>query len=393
MCRDREPRLGRSAVNVVPSEGGLRVVGVSVDDASDWNQPLPRGKRSQFFGELARRVELVGVVQPGLSLAQIARIYALSFHPSKVRWQARAGFGRPIAKLRTKSVQNALDRYAGLYDLIIQVQTLCAPGLGRADIPYAIYTDNTMALTQRCYPVWAPLSASGAKWWMEFEAEVCRSAHAVFTYSEFARNSVIEDYGCPPERVVAVRTGANQLLDSVEEKSYLAPRALFVGIEFARKGGSVLLEAWPVVRERVPDAELMIAGPPRTPMGALPPGVTWKGSVDRSELDRLYKSASVFVMPSLFEPWGHVFLEAMGYGLPCVGTLCCAMPEIIRDGVTGRLVPSGETEPLADALIELLSDPAKRSAMGRGAHARVLEENRWSDVVDRVMEHLDRTLS
>ncbi len=52
----------------------------------------------------------------------------------------------------------------------------------------------------------------------------------------------------------------------------------------------------------------------------------------------------MFVLPSKFDAWGHVFVEAMGNGLPCIGTNCCAMPEIIEEGVTGRLVPRADPE-------------------------------------------------
>jgi len=377
----------------MPSSAGLRVLGVSLPDVSDWGEPLPQGKWSQFFGALAQRFELIGVVRPELSQAERYLNFARRFHPRKSRWKARAGFNRSLAMRRTEAVQRGLSRYDSSFDLIMQLQTLCAPGFDRAGIPYAIYTDNTMALTQRIYPAWAPLSADAAAWWMQFEAEVCQSATAVFTYSEFARRSVVDDYGCSPESVVTVGAGANQLLDSLGNKDYSVPRALFVGIEFTCKGGHVLLEAWPIVRERVPEAELIIAGPAQAPKKRLPAGVTWMGWVDRTRLASLYQSASVFVLPSLFEAWGHVLFEAMGHGLPCIGTTCCAMPEIIDDGVTGRLVPRYESEPLAAALIELLADPVKTAAMGRAAHTSVLQGNRWSDVVERVVAHLDVNFS
>jgi glycosyltransferase involved in cell wall biosynthesis len=369
--------------------GGLSVLGVSLPDVSDWREPLPQGQWSQFYSQLAQRVELVDVIRPRLSRSERYLNYARTFYPRKSRWKARAGFNRSLAMAQTEKAQRGLSRYEGSYDLIMQLQTLCAPGFDRAGIPYAIYTDNTMALTQRIYPAWAPLSARAAASWMRFEADVCRSATKVFTYSEFARRSVIDDYGCSPDSAVAVGAGANQLLDSLDEKDYSTPRALFVGVDFTIKGGHVLLEAWPLVRERVPDAELIVAGPSRAPKTGLPPGVSWMGWVDRARLASLYRSASVFVLPSLFEAWGHVLLEAMGHGLPCIGTSCCAMPEIIDEGVTGRLVPRSEPEPLAQALVELLTDPDRASAMGRAAHARVLREHRWTDVLDRVMAHLD----
>ena len=366
----------------------LRVLGVSLPDVSDWREPLPQGQWSQFYSQLAKRVELIDVIRPRLSQAKRYLNFARTFHPRKSKWKARAGFNRSLAMAQTNTVQRGLSRYEGSYDLVMQLQTLCAPGFDRAGVPYAIYTDNTMALTQRIYPAWAPLSADAAAWWMRFEADVCRSAAVVFTYSEFARRSVIDDYGCSPDSVVAVGAGANQLLDSLDGKDYSVPRALFVGIDFTIKGGHVLLEAWPLVRERVPDAELIIAGPARAPKTGLPAGVSWMGWVDRTRLASLYRSASVFVLPSLFEAWGHVLLEAMGHGLPCIGTSCCAMPEIVEEGVTGRLVARYEPEPLAGALVELLANPDTASAMGHAAHANVLEGKRWSDVIDRVMAHL-----
>jgi glycosyltransferase involved in cell wall biosynthesis len=371
------------------SSGGLRVLGVSLPDVSDWPELLPQGQWSQFYSHLAQRTELIGVVRPQLSRAERYLNLARTFQPRKSRWKASAGFNRSLAITRTKAVERGLSQYEGSYDLIMQLQTLCTPGFDRGGIPYAIYTDNTMALTQRFYPAWAPLSADASAWWMQYEAEICRSAAAVFTYSEFARRSVIDDYGCSPDSVVAVGAGANQLLESLGEKDYTVPRALFVGIGFTVKGGDVLLDAWPLVRERVPDAELIVAGPAQEPKTGLPPGVSWMGWVDRTRLASLYQSASVFVLPSLFEAWGHVLLEAMGHGLPCIGTSCCAMAEIIDEGVTGYLVPRYEAEPLAGALIEMLTNPDKTAAMGNAAHANVLQGKRWSDVIDRVMAHLD----
>jgi glycosyltransferase involved in cell wall biosynthesis len=362
-----------------------RILGVSVPDVSDWNDAVPRGKWSQFFTALAQRFELDDVVQAEVSRRAYYLNLARSFRPRKREWLARAGFNQSLARERTAVMEHGLRRHQGSYDLVMQLQAFCAPGAGT---PYAIYTDNTMALTQRLYPAWAPLSRRLAAEWMRFEADVCNSAIAVLTFSEFARRSVIDDYGCLPERVAAVGAGANQVLDDLEDRHYAAPRALFAGMDFTRKGGHVLLEAWPTVREHVAGAELVIAGPSHDPRGADVAGVQWVGRVGGDELADLYRSASVFVLPSLFEPWGHVFLEAMGHGLPCIGTSCCAMPEIIDDGVTGRLVAPGEPEPLAAALIALLADPAKASAMGRAAHAKVANGDRWSDVIDRVAAQL-----
>jgi len=369
--------------------GRLRVLGVAVPDVSDWREPLPSGKWSQFFAALGQRFELVDVVQPELSAADRYLNLAHSFSVSKRVWKARAGFNSGLVKRRTEAVQRALGRHAGSYDLIMLLQTLCTPGFDRGAVPYAVYTDTTMALIQRVYPAWAPLPRDAATRWTRFEAEVCRQAEAVFTCSEFARGSMVEDYECSPARVVSVGAGTNQWLETLDGKDYGSRRAVFVGMDFARKGGEVLLSAWPKVRDRVPGAELVVAGPKRAPRGSRLAGIRWAGRIDRAELAELYRSASVFVLPSLFEPWGFVFFEAMGHGLPCIGTTCCAMPEIIDDGVTGRLVPCGQPEPLAATLSELLANPAKAAEMGGAAHAKVLNGNSWGDVAERIASYLE----
>ncbi|MGH2895156.1 MAG: glycosyltransferase family 4 protein [Solirubrobacteraceae bacterium] len=364
----------------------LRVQGVALPDVSDWATPVPPGKWSQFFKALAERTTLVGVARPVPSRVDQALTLARAFHPDRAQWRGRYGFSLDRVARLDRRLRAELAPQRDGFDLIVQLQTLCSPRSVGA--PYVIYTDNTFALTRRIYPVYAALPERDSQRWQQFEAEVCHGAQTVFTFSEFARRSVIDDYGCPPDRVLSVGAGANQLAATLDGKDYAARRALFVGSPFAHKGGGVLLRAWRLVRERVPDAELQIVGPRRDPAPGFGHGVSWAGRIDRAALARLYRAASVFVLPSLFDAWGHVFVEAMGNGLPCIGTDCCAMPELIADGQSGRLVAREAVEPLADALCELLTDPELAARMGRAGYERVQRELRWEHVIDRVMGRL-----
>ncbi|HWE32966.1 MAG TPA: glycosyltransferase family 4 protein [Solirubrobacteraceae bacterium] len=365
-----------------------RLIGVSIPDVSDREQALPTGQWSRFFRALGQRVTVVDVIQPKLTQAQELLNRAINFHPDLVRWKAQAGFNLKRVQVLTRMVERELVRAAGSYDLVIQLQTVCRPGLPSAGRPYVIYTDNTFALTQRFYAQWAPVSHSRVRRWTAFEADVCRSAEHVFTFSEFARRSVIDDYRCEPSQVTAIGAGANQLREAIPVRQPGDPTALFVGRRFELKGGLTLLRAWSRVREQIPTAQLVIAGPDHGPPNGLGPGVRWLGRVDRAQLDKLYADASVFVLPSMFEAWGHVFVEAMGYGLPCIGTTRCAMPEIIEGGTTGLLVSPAEDESLAQALIDLLGDPQKAQEMGRRGHARVLERFTWEHVAARLVAAL-----
>jgi glycosyltransferase involved in cell wall biosynthesis len=200
----------------------------------------------------------------------------------------------------------------------------------------------------------------------------------------------VDDYRCDPSKVVAVGGGANQsLTDPPVDKSYAAPRGLFGGDDFERKGGQFLLEAWENVVQRVPGAELVVAGPPRDHRKPHATGIVWEGTVDRQRLAQLYREASLFILPSLFEPWGLVFQEAMANALPCIGSSCCAIPEIIEEGQTGRLVPPGDAGALAEAIAGLLAAPDELQRMGHAAYASAMNRDRWSAVAGRAIAQLD----
>jgi starch synthase len=342
---------------------------------------------------IAERDPLAGSIAPELNPVADLLIKLRHFNRDRATWRARAGFSETNFRALSGAVERELRRRRSSFDLIFQAQTVFSPGDLREGRPFVVYTDNIISLTQRFYPAWAPLSASGFRRWRELEAEVLRAAAHVFPWSDFVRDAMIDDYGLEPSRVSSVGAGANLLMSTLESRRWDSARALFVGRDFARKGGRELLAAWAHVRRRLPHARLTVVGSPQAPDGAELAGVDWLGTVEsQAELRRLYEEASVFVMPSLFEPWGHVFLEAMGCGLPCIGADHCAMPEIIADGATGLLVPPGEVEPLAEALERLLGDPLLAEEYGRRAHASILSGKGWSDVAGRIVPALESAI-
>ena len=142
---------------------------------------------------------------------------------------------------------------------------------------------------------------------------------------------------------------------------------MYVGKDFSRKGGEYLLKAFNIVRKTIPDAELRIIGPE---LNKVPDGVKCLGFVSKyddkslSALLEEYRKARVFVVPSLYEPFGISFAEAMAHRVPCIGTNICAMPEVIKNGVTGFVVPPADEESLADRIIQLLSSEEMCVEMG-----------------------------
>ena len=225
---------------------------------------------------------------------------------------------------------------------------------------------------------------------LRYEEAVSNRMTAVFTFSEYLRQSFIRDYHVPEAKVFNVGGGIN--LSTFPEpdpaKDYTANRILFIGTQFERKGGPQLLEAFRIVRQSIPNAELRIVGP--AIVSGLPPGAVAHGhlsktsAADAEKLEALFRDSTLFALPSLYEPFGIAPLEAMLYGIPCVVTDAWALAESVTPGRTGALVEKGSVPDLAAKLIQMLTDPERLRKMGREGREQVLARYTWPTVAGRM---------
>ena len=109
----------------------------------------------------------------------------------------------------------------------------------------------------------------------------------------------------------------------------------------------------------------------------------------RCDLPPIYRSASVVVIPTLFEGLGMVVLEALACGVPVVVTRC-GPDQVVRDGIDGIVVPPGDAEALAEAIERLYADPELRSRMGRNARERAVAHN-WDTYFEHALAALRST--
>lgn len=269
-------------------------------------------------------------------------------------------------------------------DVVLQNGALFAPG-NPPPSDYVLLLDHTRALTMAERPTaggWLPPPVDYGPGWKERETRLYRDARAIATFSRRVAESLQRDYGVRGERLHVVGGGANVWPDAPERLDD-GETILFVGKDFRRKGGQVLLSAFERLRrQRAGRTRLMIAGPRERP--ALPEGARWLGQVDLRSLEALFARSTVFALPTLREPFGLAFLDAMACAVPCVGTLVGAVPEIVEHGVTGLLVPPGDEQALARALGDLLDDRAGAQAMGAAGRERVSVRFRWQHVGERL---------
>lgn len=151
----------------------------------------------------------------------------------------------------------------------------------------------------------------------------------------------------------------------------LAPDAIvfgFVGRFEVRKGLRELMHAWPTVARAVPAAHLVLVG-----RGDLEPELLdWTATTERvvllgyrGDVAAVLRALDVLVVPSHWEGFGLVAAEGMAAAVPVIASNASSLPELVRDGVTGLLVPPADAGALAGAMVSLASDPDIRAGMGR----------------------------
>lgn len=262
--------------------------------------------------------------------------------------------------------------------------------------------------------------------WMEREA--FEQADGVIAVSKAMRADILRSYpSIDPEKVHVVYNGIDieEWKPTVDEDAVRAlgidpsrRSVVFVGRITRQKGLPYLLRAVASLPE---DVQIVLcAGAPDTPeimaevtglvesLRESRQGVVW---IDRmlshGEIVNVLSSGTVFVCPSVYEPLGIVNLEAMACGIPVVGTKTGGIPEVVADGLTGRIVPIDQvqdgsgtpTDPdrfvadLAATLEEVLADEGLAKLMGRAGRLRVETEFTWDAIAQRTRQVYDEVLA
>ncbi len=206
-------------------------------------------------------------------------------------------------------------------------------------------------------------------------AKVLRKAAAIVTWCHWAKNSLMEDYGIDGDRIHVISPGADvERFPFGRERRVNGQerpvRLLFVGGDFHRKGGNVLLQAHRAgLRDRV---ELHLVTQEEV---APERGVhVYRGLAPNSpKLLSLYEEADIFVLPTLGDCFPVVLSEAMAAGLPIVTTNVGALPEAVEPGLNGFVIPAGDDVALVSALDVLARNPRLRVEMGLNGR-RIAEE-------------------
>jgi glycosyltransferase involved in cell wall biosynthesis len=228
-----------------------------------------------------------------------------------------------------------------------------------------------------------------------------KRASAFTAVSQFQAKEIAADLSLAEDKIHVI---PNPISPALLRQALAQPRVepstpvvLYTGRIEVQKGSLELLRSVDRVASRFPDVEYVIAGARHNSIddrmlnSALGVNGTRKhvrmvGHVPWQNLADLYRRASVFVMPSFYETFGISVIEAMAFGLPVVATRAGGLPEVVEDGVTGILVPPGDSEALAEAQLRLLLDPDLRRRMGQAGRERVQSEFTVDRIVSQMLD-------
>jgi len=283
--------------------------------------------------------------------------------PLRGNWSARASLRARRLLMR----DHAADRYDALFFHTQVTTLLSAPLMRRA--PTVISLDATPRNYDMVGAAYGHQESGGVA--EEFKRRLnmrpLQAARALVTWCDWARRSLIDDYGVDGERITVIAPGVNlDLWPRPAPRDGAGPvRVLFVGADFARKGGEILLQAFAGLEDR---CELHIVT--KAPLEERPGVRVYRDVAPNSDLlKNLYATADLFVLPTLADCFPLVVQEAMAAALPIVATAVGAIPEAVSDGQTGLLAPPGDARALRAALETLIDDPSRRHGMGTAGRA------------------------
>ena len=236
-----------------------------------------------------------------------------------------------------------------------------------------------------------------------------RRANEVLCVSHFTERRLTEKVNTVSTRVVPEGVDFERFQLPVD--SSLVPEGryiLSVGPIKPRKGYSVSLEAFAIAKRQMPDLQYYIVGMVHddsfhqqllsvAQQAGVADSVHFLGQVPDDQLIALYRGCSLFTLTPLtlgtqFEGFGLIYLEANSCGKPVVGSYGCGAEEAIVDGETGLLVPPGQPEATASAMLRLLGDPVSADRMGATGQERARLMS-WDVTAAKLIEQYERSLS
>jgi glycogen(starch) synthase len=235
------------------------------------------------------------------------------------------------------------------------------------------------------------------------ERWLCRDAAAVIACSRFMAAEVSRLYQLDPAEVRVIGNGADPVESRSESETgetraaqayHGTPLLVFAGRLVHEKGLQELIKALPLLRDELPGVRLVVAGTgrqladqqDRAARYGVSDLIDWVGFLDATELAGLLAAADLVVVPSLYEPFGMVALEAQLAGTPVAVSDTGGLAELVEPGVTGLRFTPESPAAIAAAVRDVVADPDGAWSRAVRAQRRARDEFGWDTVARRTAE-------
>lgn len=272
---------------------------------------------------------------------------------------------------------------------------------GALDLPFFKYPKNQKhyLYCDSSWNLWTSYSTSmtgySKKLLKDAEKLDTKAYHQVehiFSVSEYVKENLIAHYNVNPTKITVVGTGLGVIKPYYGEKNYSNGKILFVAKgRFEDKGGPLVLKAFQIALKSYPHLHLIIVGQDAYKVNINLPNVKTYGFLSKEKLQELFNESSLFLMPSINEPWGLVYLEALACRMPIVGLNRNSFPEINKNGVLGYGLNEMDPERIAEILIDAFSTPQKLSETGLKAQKYCLDKFSWNKTVTKIIKTIENT--
>lgn len=206
----------------------------------------------------------------------------------------------------------------------------------------------------------------------------------LFTMGHWLKEWLVK-HGLPESHIHAVGGGCNVNTSLIKKEVKTNNKILFVGKAFKRKGGYITYEAFKLLRDQGKNVELYVIGPSENPIKESIEGYHYIGQIPFCEEAKYFNMCDIFCMPSYFEAYGLVFVEALSFGLPCIGRNCYEMPYFIDEGKTGLLLKNDDPRELSELMLQILENVSfANNVLSR--QEQYIKNYSWDAVANRICE-------
>lgn len=357
--------------------------------ACSWWRPVATtwsGSSGSLMGALADRIDVDLVrVDAHRSLPVASALRVAGAMGGYGIWK----YGRLNRRLTDARVRHGVDR-AGV-DAVVAVgdveTVLDVPTLFYQDANHSVAAANRDDLAEHV-PALYRFPRGRLDELIAEQRAAYRRAACVLAFSEWFAKWLVEHDGVPSDRVHVVGGGLQEVPPKrrIETRGPTGNRVLFVGRDFRRKGGELVVAAVERLRtDGAGDFTLTVVGPAAWPLSrAIPGWVDFRGELPASEVRLLWQDHDIFAMPTWYEPYGLVFLEARAAGVPSLARDAFCMPELVPESAGRRIPVNGGVDEVAASLFAISEDADLFATVAAEADS-VAANHSWARVAERTM--------